>query len=56
MGIKENIIEAHGLNDGKDEDRYEQAVIFSKELDYSIVKCFRALVSLEKKELIILSE
>ena len=49
---KAEIIEARGLKDGFDEDRFEAAVKYAGLIDRSVSICFNSLINLEKKGLI----
>lgn len=49
-------IQANGLGDGKDEDRFHEAARLSQELDQSWREMFRRLISLENKGLIKIGE
>lgn len=52
METKDEIIERLGKKDGKDEARWQTAVMLSGELDLHVNFCFRDLVELENKDFV----
>lgn len=53
---KDTIIAQFGLQDGRDDDRFNMSVVLAKTLDIAIATAFRSVVSLEQKGLIELTD
>nr|BFD64871.1 hypothetical protein BdHM001_35520 [Bdellovibrio sp. HM001] len=53
---RKEIIEKHGMHDGKDDVRFEQALYYSCYLDRPIISIFVGLITLERKGVISLRE
>ncbi|MCP3942417.1 MAG: hypothetical protein GY710_13145 [Desulfobacteraceae bacterium] len=53
---KKNIIKKYGKHDGNDHHRWVNAAEMAAENDYHVEICFKSLISLEDKGLIVLNE